>query len=57
MGYQVGDERAVELEGWQQRCEELTNSTSISELRGPGKREGGLLVDGGAFSWGQMQGL
>jgi len=57
MGYQVGDERAVELEGWQQRCEELTNSTSVSELRGPGKREGGLLVDGGAFSWGQMQGL
>ena len=55
MGYQVGDDRGVELEGWQQRYEELTNSTSISELRGPGKREGGLLVDGGASSSGQMQ--
>ena len=55
MGCQVGDEHGVELEGWQQRCEELTDPTSISDLRGPGRREGGLLVDGGAFSSGQMQ--
>lgn len=38
--------------GWQQRGERLADLDGILKLRGPGKCEGQLPVDGGAFSWG-----